>query len=152
MKPEARKILTDELNILKERVIQNHIAAGQKASGKTIQAFTVAVDDNAGTLYGRKFVGTLETGRKPGRVPKNFRAIIEQWAKDKGITVDKPKSFAYFVAKKIATEGTKLFRHGGRDDIYSTEIPKTIESILEKLGDNYRTEILQILNNQKVEA
>ena len=152
MKPEARKILTEELNNLKERVIQNHLSAGQKASGRTIKAFSVDVDDNSGTLYGRKFVGTLETGRKPGRVPKNFRAIIEQWAKDKGITIEKPKTFAYFVAKKIATEGTKLFRQGGRDDIYSTEIPKTIEAIMNKLGDNYRTEIMQIYNNQKVAA
>lgn len=152
MKPEARKILADELNALKQRVIQNHLAAGQKASGKTIRAFEVDVDDRSGALYGRAFIGTLETGRKAGRVPKNFRAIIEQWVKDKSITIDNPKSFAYFVAKKIATEGTKLHRSGGRDDIYSNEIPKSIEIILEKLADNYTSEIMQILNNTKVMA
>lgn len=152
MKPEARKILTDELNGLKQRVIQNHLSAGQKASGKTLQSFQVVVDDHAGTLFARGYIGTLETGRKPGRVPRNFKAIIEQWVKDKGITVEKPKSFAYFVAKKIAAEGTLLHRQGGRDDIYSNEIPKSIEVILSRLGDQYTTEIMQIFNNSKVAA
>lgn len=152
MKPEAHKILTDELNALKQRVIQNHLSAGQKASGRTIKSLEVIVDEKSGTLYGRKFIGTLETGRNPGRVPKGFRLIIEQWAKDKGITVDNPKSFAYFVAKKIATEGTKLHRSGGRDDIYSNEIPKSITAILKGLADNYTSEIMQIFNNSKVAA
>lgn len=148
MRPSQRTILTSELDNLKARIIQNHIAAGQRASGKTIAVFETKMLDNEGQLLGRKAVGTLETGRKGGKVPKGFATIILKWMQAKGINVERPKSFAYFVAQKIAREGTALHRSGGRTDIYSNEIPRTIEQVVNRLGKDMVTEFENIVINK----
>lgn len=129
MNSEAQKVIQEELEDLKRRIIANHERAGQVASGRTRASLRVEASEDRGTLWGKSPFGILETGRKPGKVPKGFYQIILQWVKDKKINVENPKTFAYFVSKKIANEGTALFRSGGRTDIYSNEIPVTIENI-----------------------
>ena len=136
---------------LRKKIIENHIRAGQKASGKTIASMRIEVDEQGGILFGRKAFGTLETGRKGGRVPKGFYHIILQWVRDKGIQVEKPKTFAYFVSRKIAREGTSLYRSGGRDDIYSNEIPKTTERILKRITGFLGADVESININSKKE-
>lgn len=148
---DIRKIVDEELNALRQRIIDNHLKAGQKASGKTIASLRVEADDNGGVLYGRKAFGTLEKGRRGGRVPKGFYQIIYQWMQDKGIRVERPKSFAYLVARKIAREGTKLYRQGGRDDIYSNEIPKAVDNIGDKIVGSFGMEVEHINLNSKNE-
>ena len=150
-KEDAKKVVQEELNALRQKIIDNHLRAGQKASGRTISSLHVEVDESEGTLFGRKAFGTLETGRRGGKVPKGFYHIILQWMKDKRINVEKPKTFAYFVARKIAREGTKLYRQGGRDDIYSNEIPKTEESILNRITGLLSAEVEHINLNSKKE-
>lgn len=150
-KSEAKKVVQEELESLKKRIIDNHLRAGQKASGKTIASMHVEASDDGGVLFGRKAFGTLETGRRGGRVPKGFYHIILQWVKDKGINVEKPKTFAYFVARKIAREGTSLYRQGGRADIYSNEIPRTEESILNRITGLLSAEVEHINLNSKKE-
>jgi len=150
MRPGQKQILNEELKDLQKRIIQNHISAGQKASGRTIKSITVELGENYGQLTGRKFFGTLETGRKPGRVPAKFKDVILKWMQDKGINVPKPESFAYFVARKIRLEGSLLYRMGGRSDIYSKEIPITIERLTKRLGQDQVTEITRMFDNLKV--
>ena len=118
MRAEQAKILNEELDDLRKRIIKNHISAGQKASGKTINSMRVELGDNYGQLTGRKYFGTLETGRKPGNVTANFSNIILKWMQSKGINVPKPESFAYLVARKIRIEGTVLYRAGGRRHLF----------------------------------
>lgn len=150
-KDDARKVISEELNNLRQKIIDNHLKAGQKASGRTINSLRVEVGGDVGILFGRKAFGTLEMGRRGGRVPKGFYRIILQWMQDKGIRVEKPKTFAYFVARKIAREGTKLYRQGGRDDIYSNEIPKTEESVLSRITGLISAEVESINLNSKKE-
>lgn len=152
MRAEQAKILNEELDDLRKRIISNHIAAGQKASGKTIKSIQVEVGENYGQLTGRKFFGTLETGRKPGKVPANFKDIILKWMQAKGINVPQPKTFAYLVARKIMIEGTALYRIGGRSDIYSEEINKTIPKLVKRLGKDQAQEIKRLFDNVKVTA
>ena len=152
MRAEQRQILIQELTDLQKRVIQNHIAAGQKASGRTIKSILVEIGDDYAQLTGRKAIGTLETGRKAGRVPAKFQDIIIKWMQAKGINVPKPKSFAYLVARKIAREGTLLHRQGGRSDIYSKEINITLPRLIKRLGDEQVTELMRIFDNVKVTA
>ena len=152
MRAEQAKILNEELDDLRKRIIKNHISAGQKASGKTINSMRVELGDNYGQLTGRKYFGTLETGRKPGKVPANFSNIILKWMQSKGINVPKPKSFAYLVARKIRIEGTVLYRAGGRSDIYSEEINKTIPKLVKILGKDQVQEIKRLFDNVKVTA
>lgn len=141
---EIKKILAEELEKLKERIIENHIRAGQRASGRTIKSLHVSVDDNHAILFGRKAFSVLETGRRPGKVPKRFYHIILQWVEDKKIKVNKPKSFAYLVAQKIAREGTELYRYGSTEDIYSSNIEKTIMEIMNRTFGIFMNDITHI--------
>lgn len=154
MKEQCRVILKEELLSFIERVRENHKAAKQVASGRTGRSMRVVLNDMEGTVFGRQAFGTLETGRKPGRVPGNFVAIIRQWMADKGIKASplhykrkpserwQPKytpqergdmSLAGAIAHRIATKGTKLYRDGGRSDIYSNEIERTTEAVMKRI-------------------
>lgn len=165
-----RTILKEELEALRLAIIQNHIKAGQKASGRTAASLHVEVGEDHGTLYGRAPFGVLETGRRAGKVPGNFTAIIKQWMKDKGIkatpipykTNRKHKytpqergenSLAYMIARKIRKSGTRLFRQGGRSDIYSEAIQKAVRQIGDKLLEMLATEVdsIKLNGNNKIE-
>lgn len=149
---EIKGILGEELASLRQRIIENHIRAGQRASGKTISSLRIDVNGDNGTLFGRQAFGVLETGRKPGKVPKGFYQKIQQWEKDKGIQVENPKSFAYFVARKIAREGTELHRQGGRADIYSPEVEKTIQEIMNRAFAIFKDDVTHINLNSNEDA
>jgi hypothetical protein len=143
-KSEALSILEYELNAFKQRVIENHIRAGQKTSGRTISSLRVEITSDGGIVWGRKPFATLETGRKGGKVPRGFYKIIYDWIIDKGLIFEKPKSVAYLIARKIAREGTQLHRDGGRDDIYSKEIERTTEIIMEKVFGIFERDVTHI--------
>lgn len=51
---DVKDILNEELDKLRQRIIENHIQAGQRASGRTIKSLHVVVDDNHGVLFGRQ--------------------------------------------------------------------------------------------------
>ena len=138
------ELVASELEALKQRIIENHRNAGQVASGRTITSLKVEITEDGGVLWGRSAFGTLETGRKGGKVPAGFWKIIRQWMDDKGIQVEKPDSFAYLVARKIAKEGTQLFRNGGRSDIYSPEVKDTVERVSDGIGILFGSEVEHI--------
>lgn len=157
----ASVVLREELENLKQAIIKNHLAAGQRASGRTAASLRVEVNETEGTLWGRSPFGTLETGRQAGKVPANFRLIIRQWMQDKGIKArpmpyktDRPHkytaeergelSLAFLIARKIEREGTSLFRKGGRNDIYTNVIPLAKERILMRITSLLKTEIKNI--------
>lgn len=121
-------------------IIENHVRAGQVASGKTRDSLrhevVTGVSEVTGTIYGRKYFAALETGSKPWKKqyahpPKPFVKTIAQWMADKGIT----GVSAYLVARKIMREGATLYRDGGRDDIFTP----TMESIQDRIEKEIST-------------
>lgn len=156
------KSIVLSLTQLRNDIIANHQKNGQVASGKTIQSMRIEETQTGGRLFGRSYFSTLETGRKPGRTPNNFNQIIQQWIIDKGISVStipykrktsekwQPKytpqqrglmSLAGAVAHTIATEGTKLYRLGGRKDIFTEPTDKAVSKIRKELTAIFKTEI-----------
>lgn len=163
-----REILADELEQLRQAIIANHLKAGQKASGRTMASLRVEVTEEQGVLWGRSPFGTLETGRKAGKVPMGFTAVIRQWMKDKGIKgepipykTNRPHKYtpqergdmqlSFFIARKIKRQGTSLFRKGGRSDIYSNEIPAATERIGSKLLELMKAKVESIKINKKTD-
>ena len=161
---EIKSAIVDELEKLSLRIAANIDSTGQTASGKTAKSLKVSETESGAKLEGRKPFGALETGRKAGKTPKGFTAIIRQWVKDKGInaapipyirqTSDKwqPKytpqergnmSLASTIAWSIREHGTKLHRDGGRDDVYSNEIPKTIQAVSERASKIFVTRVVE---------
>jgi len=157
---QVTQILTEELGTLKATIINNIRTTGQWASGKTAASMQVHVSGSIGELVGRRAFGTLETGRRGGRVPRNFHNIIYDWMMAKGVHAEpipyktsRPhkyteqergdRTMAYFIAKTIHREGTRLYRNGGRDDVYSRAIPLTIERINSRLSGIYVASVTQ---------
>lgn len=164
-----RIIIAQELEELKARIIQNHTAAGQVASGRTAKSLRIVSEEDSGRLYGRHHFGVLETGRKAGKVPRRFYLIIRQWMRDKGIdapakpykTDRKHKytaeergalSMAWAIAEKIRKKGTLLHRKGGRNDIYSREILRTKKVVMERLSMFIKSKIEHIKLNIEMET
>ncbi len=162
---QVKHIVVNEVEALKQRIAANIVSTGQNASGRTVASLEVVEMDDSVKLLGRFPFGALETGRKTGKVPKGFQGIIIQWMRDKGIKADpipyirtpsekwQPKytpgqrgdmSLAGAIAHKIKTEGTKLFRDGGRQDVYSNEIPVTLKNIQHQLVGLFESEIQTI--------
>lgn len=175
MREKTKKVLQEELQSLADRIKANHRKAKQVASGKTLNSIHIDVSEREGALYGRAYFGVLETGRRAGRVPRNFHDIILQWMRDKGIHADpmpykrkpsakwEPKfrsaqergdyTLASAIENTIRKEGTKLHRDGGRTDIFSNEIPVTTDNILSRLAtimnENITSETLNYIKQSK---
>ena len=143
---DARKILFDELTALRDRIAANIIQQGSNATGKTIASLQPEVEAKAdgfeANLYARAYFGALETGAKPWKnavrfkrfVPRVFAEQIQEWIDAKGLDLS-----AYAVAKTIIHEGTKLYREGGRDTIYSKEIPHYLDRMQTRLSVFFQT-------------
>lgn len=159
---EVTKIVRNSLTELRDDIISQTSNAGQVASGRTIRSLVIEDTEGGGVLKGRKYIDTLETGRKDGKVPKSFNEIIKQWILDKGIPFDPvpykripslkwhPKytpeerglmSISGAIAHKIATEGTTLHKSGGRKDIITYPKNKIISDLKLKIGGIFKLEI-----------
>lgn len=148
---EVQNIVFEELEDLRKRIISNIDSSGRRASGRTSESMRTDVSEDRGVLFGRMAFGTLETGRKPGKVPAGFYQIIKQWVIDKGISFDSQSernSFAYLVSRKIAREGTQLYRRGADTDVYTAEVPETISRIKDRVGFLMRMEFESIKLNK----
>ena len=155
------QILTEELGSLRATIANNIRVTGEWASGKTAASMKVIVNDMTGELTGRKAFGTLETGRGPGRIPRNMQDIIYQWMMAKGIHAQPipyvrkgphkyssaqergDMSMAAAIAHTIRTSGTVLYRAGGRDDIYSRAIPETLARINSRLSGIFLAQVTE---------
>lgn len=148
---EVQNIVFEELEDLRKRIISNIDSSGRRVSGRTSKSMRTDGSENRGVLFGRMAFGTLETGRKPGKVPAGFYQIIKQWVIDKGISFDSQSernSFAYLVSRKIAGEGTQLYRRGADTDVYTAEVPETISRIKDRVGFLMRMEFESIKLNK----
>lgn len=157
-----KKTIIVSLVWLQSKIIENHLAANQKASGQTIRSLLIEETSTGARLLGRSYFSTVETGRKEGKTPRNFNDIIQQWVIDKGIAITpipykrqpserwQPKytaqqrglmSIAGAIAHKIASEGTSLYRQGGREDIFTEPTQEAIKQIKDKLTGIFKIEI-----------
>lgn len=153
-------ILTEELTALRERIAQNIRNSGENTTGKTIDSMEINVaadsDGFSGLLTGRPYFATVETGSGPWKSvyfkrakdghtypapPFFFYQIIKDWMENKHV-----KGSPYLAARKIMLEGTSLFRQGGRQDIYTNEIPTTIANIQRRFSDVFQLIVIQNLS------
>lgn len=142
---DTHAVLEVAFENLRNRIAANIESTGRNASGQTIESLeTVVISDTEGisaTLYGRPFFGALETGTQPWRTqyrhpPKFFRDIIAAWIEVKGLDLS-----PYLVARKIMREGSAIYRAGGKPDVYSEEIPTTIDEIRKAIVTAFVTPI-----------
>lgn len=157
------------LNETKDQIRANMQSRGVNASGRTSASIRVEQYDggvrlvggldarhdiqDSPNIYGSDTapIPTLEFGRVGGKVPKGFYYIIRQWTKEKGLQFadeQERNTFAYFVARKIAREGTK--RAYNNQDIYSTPTQIAKERINDLLQASLSNTIRAAIGGGKV--
>lgn len=149
------ELLEQTLNDIVRDIRDNLAATGTNASGRTSDSLAVEMYTGGGMVTGRTYFQSVEDGRPPGKVPYRFDLIIRKWMMDKGITAPpmpykrqpsqnwQPKytpeergamAMAYAIARKIETEGSRLFREGGRKDIYTHVLDRRLAELQDKLA------------------
>lgn len=126
-----------------DKIKRNLDDTGTTASGKTKNSIEVVVVDGDLQIIGRQYFRSVEEGRTAGKIPYKFNEIIRQWMDDKGIADNfgtkeyEKRNAAWIIAQKIKNSGTKLYRDGGRTDIYTDvineELPKLFNEISGKV-------------------
>lgn len=139
---DFKDILSSEGQKFSENVRKNINSKGITKSGKTVASIHEETPDGKTLIvWGREDFQNIETGTSPQQAQtKNatkFRANIYEWSKYLPITFKNDKQryfFAWRVTDKIYQFGTKLYREGGRKDIYTNEIQPLLDSISESTG------------------
>lgn len=137
------------LRRIKERITDNIKDKGLWASGKTAESMEIVMNDSGGMLLGRKDFESLEHGSPPFKAPDDFNETIKQWIIDKGLlkfSDKKLNSVSKKVAKKIEEQGTKLYRDGGRNDIYSDVIEEEVDDLFFRIFEEEEIEVLRKIN------
>ena len=134
------------LELAKQEIQEEMAAKGINASGRTSRSFRVERYENGarlvmgGTAERTAPLETLEIGRPGGNVPGGFRitkagvrdvsntfkAILVQWAKEKGIT-DFGWGQATILGRRIAAEGTN--RHKNPTNVYTEATIKAANEV-----------------------
>ena len=138
------QIVTERLERLRDEIVSNIEARGITASGRTQRSLAVEVYDGGVRLVAkagnRAPMETLEIGRPGGNVPggirttkkgvrdvsNTFKAILVQWAKDKGIA-DFGWGAATVLGRRIAADGTR--RYHQHEDVYSSAVKQAAKDI-----------------------
>lgn len=160
---QIQEIIQRHLENVKTKITSQMAANNRNASGRSVASLTVEVSDNVGVLWGSKSFLAMEHGRKGGKIPKDFVSIIRQWIIDKGIAVApisaktnrailSPeergiRSMAGAIAHKIMKEGTRLYRDGGYNDIYTTAVNEELDLLAMECMDVSAQSIAEINNN-----
>ena len=141
------------------KIKHNLDATGTTTTGKTKESLHARKYDEAGynlVIEGRPFFQSVETGRTPTVNSQDIDlvSILAKWIKDKKLDVqwglDKPyqiRSAAYGIFLKHKYYGSKLYRDGGRTDIYT----QVLDEELPKLNEKITGVILKDIREETVE-
>lgn len=107
------------------------------ATGNLSNSFEWDIEKQDGNLHAvvtaAGYLIYAEGGRDKGKIPANFTNILEQWIKDKGLSVS-PKDdrrFAFFIAKKIKNYGSRRKRDGDVADVVGDVLDREREKLNE---------------------
>jgi hypothetical protein len=148
------KILSDYGASTVSKIQANLSKTKTTATGKTAKSLRYEIKENGDkvilSIFGKAYIGVVETGRKatPDKKPsKEFVENIKEWVKAKNV-----KGSPYAIAMSINLHGSKLKQKGGRQDIISNVINKSLtdeiaKSILSVYSNILVTNIRQIYGN-----
>lgn len=137
----------------RDEIRANMAAKGINASGRTSAALQVVQRGGKIALIKAQGqnapFGTLQYGRAGGSVPAGFYDILKQWSRDKGLsfgTETERGTFAYFLARKIAREGTNRHR-SPRTDIYDEPLAKAVDGVRQEARKYILCSIKEVLQS-----
>jgi len=133
-----KEALSDELDNIVESIKKNLQASGKNTTGKTAESPRKEIKDSGTHIIGQiivpRYFGVLETGRRPTPDKKPGREMLEnirEWADAKGLD----DGIEWAIATKINKEGTKLWKDGGRKDIFTPVTDdNAMSGVTERIG------------------
>ena len=166
---DVRDILQDALTRCVDDIKRRHVNAGQKATGRTMDALEVRVRAEGaaiiGEIWGMPYTGEWETGVpssprlwKPRRgcwrngcrkgTDAERQAMVrnlKEWAAIRGLTAGmtdrQAENLARYLAWYINRYGSRLWRNGGRRDIITPAVEATERVLEERLSQYYETQM-----------
>ncbi len=143
-------IIKEELDATIPEFIESQKAADKYVTGQTASKYQSAVEGNGhGWIAGAGYIGTLERGRGPGKVPMYFYAIIMRWAKAKGLTFKSEEDleqFAKAVEWKTRKQGSYMNRHGQVVSIFKKPIDRLTKRVNARLAPLLAAEVINQVN------
>lgn len=128
---------------LRDEIREEISKKGLRASGRTQDSLRVYVDGNTVVLEGRAFFPALQYGSSAWKGTtgirctfNEFKAIIRDWVRDKGLNFGQHKEHERVVGAitaSIIRNGTKVHREGQRLDVYDTLINEALLDLGEQL-------------------
>jgi len=146
-------IVNDEMNATKELIAKSYRDKGLKASGKFERSLEVVTQQN-GDMIKSRMLGAyhtyfMQSGRQPNKEKtlqqaRGLGKILEQWVKDKGISVN-----PYAAAWKIVREGIKVpgpHNPGGvvSDVVNETWLSRIESKLREQIIENIQSDVIKI--------
>lgn len=152
---DVRDILQDALTRCVDDIKRRHVNAGQKATGRTMDALEVRVRAEGaaiiGEIWGMPYTGAWETGSRPARrkgTDAERQAMVrnlKEWAAIRGLTAGmtdrQAENLARYLAWYIKRYGSRLWRNGGRRDIITPAVEATERVLEERLSQYYETQM-----------
>jgi hypothetical protein len=133
----SEDILRIEFDKLREDILARYEALKLRASGRFEKELENKTSGLTGLLIGSHYTEQLVSGRPPGKFPP--LKFIEAWIRVKPIRRIAERisvsSLAFLIARKIAREGTEIFKKGGSDLISSVITPERVQSIINKVTE-----------------
>lgn len=123
-----------------DEALERHRNAGQVATGQTSRSLRIIEKPDGFQLWGWKYAGSYDEGRKPGKMPP-VDAIMA-WIEAKGLTFTEPgqaRHYAWAIARKIAQKGTQ--RYSNNADVWATPI-KQMRKDISAMSTKYLAETI----------
>jgi hypothetical protein len=137
--------------VVDDILIPHFMQLGLDATGEWREYLNVRADGQVGTINGRKYTEQLVYGRMPGAMPPI--APLERWAQVKlGLQGSQAKSAAFAIAKKIAREGTNIYKDGGTDLLEILETPEVQKKITQRFQGLITTKVKLMLEREIQQA
>lgn len=115
------QLLKGVLDEMVEAIRQEQSDKRMRASGNSADSLRVVTTPDGGDIVGSSYFYFQQHGRGPGKFPPIQN--IQDWIEARGITPEgiTTRSLAYLIARKIATEGSRIHR-GEADGMDFTKI------------------------------
>ena len=129
------------LNNLKDEIIKTMQKKGMFNTGATAASLEVS----GNTLLGNEAIIYLDKGRGPGNFPPV--ANIRDWVREKlGIKTKQVDRIAYLVGRKIANEGTEIYKNTALGLKLDELVEDMLDDLEEAVADEAEIEILKLVS------
>jgi len=134
----AQQIVVEELLIFNQSIKNEMSSKNLDVTGRASQSLRVISTDKKAASVGIDYIEYLNRGRGPGKFPPIDK--IKEWVDRRNLEVA-----PYVIARKIANEGTEIFKDRTKGLMLEEKIALTVKRIKKRLPEELKAEILNKL-------